>query len=120
VQALPEGARLYLVVKNLQTNAQPGVLYNVYLDLPDKATKKQLATHHVGMLNFFGAMAHGTDDHGKAKKSERFISFDITNLAKTLQTQNLLNEKSVLTIVPAGEPNAAARPVIGEVSLVQQ
>lgn len=120
VGGLPEGKRLYLVAKNLQTNTQPGVLYNVYLDLPAKPSKKQLTTHHIGILSFFGAMSHGSDEHGKKKKSERFVSFDITKLAKSLHRQSLLNEKTTLTIIPAGAPREAARPVIGEFSLVEQ
>jgi tyrosinase len=122
VQALPEGQHLYLVAKNLRTNTQPGVLYSVYLDLPPNPTKEQLAAHHVGTLNFFGAMGHGGDGHGKEakKKAERFLSFDITKLAKTLHARNLINETTTLTILPAGQPAAAARPVIGEFSLVEQ
>jgi tyrosinase len=122
VQELPKEHRLFLVAKNLQTDAQPGVLYNVYLDLPASPTKKQLATHHVGQLNFFGAAAHGGNGHGKEgkKKTERFVSFDITGLAKNLHSQELIKEATTLTIIPVGQPNEKAHPLIGEFVLVEQ
>jgi tyrosinase len=123
VPALPKEHRLYLVAKSLQTDAQPGVLYNVYLDLPANPTKKQLATHHIGQLNFFGAAAHGGGGHGnegQKKKAERFVSFDITALAKRLHSQDLMKEATTLTIIPAAAPDAKAHPVIGEFILVEQ
>jgi tyrosinase len=111
VKALPAEHHLYLVAKDLRTDVQPGVLYHVYLDLPAKASKKQMEAHHVGHLNFFAAPVKG----GKG-----FVSFDITQLAKDLHAKDLLKETTTLTFLPAGEPGADAHPMIGEVSLTEQ
>jgi tyrosinase len=119
VQKLSGSRRLYLVVKKLMTETQPGVLYNVYLDLPSGA--KPDNAHYVGSVNFFHAGAHG--DHGAAPpqtEDEKFLSFDVTQVAKNLARKKQLSDKPNLTIVPRGKPDAEAKPVIGEISLVEQ
>jgi tyrosinase len=122
VKAMPAGHRLFLVIKDLRADVQPGVLYDIYLNLPDKPTKEMLKAHHVGVVNFFHA-GHGAghaEHKAAAKKAERFVRFDITKLTKTLHDRNLLEEKPALTIIPAGKPAADAKPVIGAISLVEQ
>ena len=130
VNALRPGKRLYLVVKDLKASAQPGVLYHLYLELPAEASKEKLEAHHVGTLNFFNAVSHEMQSmpgHAAAAKkgaekkkvTERFYRFDITELAKKLHAQGLLKEKPILTIAPAGKPAAAAKPAVGEISIVE-
>jgi hypothetical protein len=118
VKSLGAGRRLYLILKNLRTNAQPGVVYSIYLELPSGASREVSESHHVGTINFFDAVDR---DGGRgAKKRDRFVSFDVTDLAKELRSKGKLKEKPTLTIVPAGQPAAAAKPVIGEITLVEQ
>jgi tyrosinase len=119
VRALAPGKRLFLVIKNLQTEVQPGVVYELFLDLPQGATKDQSRAHYVGALNFFHAMPAG-HGHGRPAGPERFTSFDITDLARRLQTRGVLAEQPRLTITPAGTPADDAKPVIGEITLVEQ
>ncbi len=121
VTALKEGRRFFLVLKNLHADAQPGVLYHVYLDLPPDATDEQKKAHYVGSVNFFDAVPHGDHQHDKPPKegTEKFLSFDITDLAKTLQSMKVLTEKPTLMIAPAGRPADEAKPVIGDVSIVE-
>ena len=54
------------------------------------------------------------------RSDPRFLSFDVTRLLKSLQSQNALGENATVTIVPAGKPRAGARPVISAISLVAQ
>jgi hypothetical protein len=56
----------------------------------------------------------------KKKGTERFYRFDITDLAKKLHGQGLLKEKPILTIAPAGKPAADAKPVVGDITVVEQ
>jgi tyrosinase len=124
VKALPEGRRLYLLVRDLRTDEQPGVLYHVYLELPEKAAPEQSEAHHVGVLNFFHAhpAGNGGHAHGDAagSKSDRFYRFDITDLAKTLQSKGSLSERPTVTIAPAGRPAAEAKPLVGEITLIEE
>ena len=50
---------------------------------------------------------------------ERFTSFDVTQLVKTLSAHDKLTEKPSLMIVPDVEPVSASKPLIGEISLVE-
>jgi tyrosinase len=118
VRALPASRRLYLVIRDLQTDAQPGVLYHVYLELPASAAANQTEQYHVGTINFFAAMGH--DHAAAAAGTPRFYSFDITDLAKKLQSKNQLSAKPTVTIAPDGQPAADAKPVVGEISVVEQ
>src|SRR5262249_28517725 len=63
VAAMPRNKKLYLVAQGLSTTAQPGVLYDVYLDLPANPTGEQLSQHHIGTLNFLHAGAHKRSAH---------------------------------------------------------
>jgi tyrosinase len=107
---------LYLVLKDLQTNAQPGVLYDIYLDLPESASTKEGNANYVGSINFFDAEHPAHAD----APSQKFYSFDVTDLARSLQSKGGVPEKPTVTIAPAGEAADTAKPVIGQVSLVEQ
>ncbi len=120
VKMLAQDKHLILVLKDLHADMQPGVLYNVYLELPEGATGDKAKPHLVGQINFFHAVAHG--DHGhKAEPTgpEKFYSFDITKLAQTLHAKDLLHEHVMVTIGPAGQPADKANPVIGEISIIE-
>ncbi|MFL6229912.1 MAG: tyrosinase family protein [Pyrinomonadaceae bacterium] len=121
VRNLKTGHRLFLVMRNLQTDLQPGVLYNVYLELPASASAQATKTRKVGAIHFFDAEAGHTDHEDMAgMSSNKFFSFDITNLARTLAKTGQLSAKPQVTIVPAGHPESSAQPVVGEISLVEQ
>lgn len=122
VQALPAGHRLLLTVSGLRTEQQPGVLYDLYLELPVDAKQEQRKDYYVGSLNFFHASAHGAHAAGAppGRGPTKLLSFDITDLARKLHGRRLLVDKATLTIVPGGQPAADAKPVIGEIRIVEQ
>jgi hypothetical protein len=68
----------------------------------------------VGTINFFNE-GHA---HAGASSHEAY-SFDVTEVARKLQSKGGVPEKPTVTIAPAGEPEEA-KPVIGRVSLVEQ
>lgn len=122
VKRLPAGHHLYLVAKNLRANVQPGVVYHVYFDLPAGTTPKGGASdpHYVGTINFFDAK-HGEQGGGmEAMGTAKFRSFDVTQVAKNLLAKKSLSANPTLTIAPVAQPNAEARPVVGEITLVEQ
>jgi tyrosinase len=115
IQRLGEQKSLYLVLKNLETNVQPGVVYDLYLDLPENGQTGETTPNYVGSINFFGShKGHGTND------AEGFYSFNVTDVARKLQAGGGLTEEPTVTIAPAGKPASDAKPVVGQVSLVEK
>jgi tyrosinase len=119
-KALPPARRLLLVLRDLTAAAQPGVTYQVYLDLPPNATPSPESANFVGTINFFAAAAMNTMPGMTMPAPRRTVSLDITSKAKTLAAQGQLNPTPAVTIVPADAPADAARPVVGQVQLVEQ
>jgi tyrosinase len=121
VQELPDTQQIYLVIRNYRAAVQPRVLYNVYLDLPPGASSGE--GHYAGSINFFDAVPlpdHAS--HGAAAPDgvDRFVSFDVTELAKRLRAEGRLTDSPSVTIMPAGKPESQANSIVGEISLVAQ
>jgi tyrosinase len=103
--------RHYLVLTGLEANVQPGVLYHVYLGLPEGATPKPNDPHKVGIINFFDAVpVEGAHTHDVS------FSFDVTDAIPRLKLEN----EPVVTIAPAEQPDAEAKPFVGNVALVKE
>jgi hypothetical protein len=117
VATVRQDRKVYLVVKGLGTNEPPDVVYQVYLALPPGTAPKPDGPHYVGLLNFFNATSQGT---GSAQPDPRFYSFDVTDLLRKLQASKSLGDAATVTIVPADSPRASAKPMIGEIALVEQ
>jgi tyrosinase len=117
VKALPPAARVYLVLKDVQADAAPGVHYDVYLDLPQGAQPNHELPNYVGTINFFG-VTMTADKHAAMKP--RTFSFDVTDNIQILAAKGELTPTPEVTIVPQGEANAGAKPTIGAVQLVSQ
>jgi tyrosinase len=116
VRYLRPGRRLYLVLQDLFAHAPPGVVYDVYLNLPAGAGAREAVRHWVGDLNFFDAVGHQHHASGEPD----FVSYDITDVAQALLVKRRLGPQAIVAIVPSGSPVASARPQIGRVSIVEQ
>jgi tyrosinase len=119
-RGLSANRRLYLVVRDIRAAVAPGVMYNVYLDLPTASAPSDATPHHVGSIGFFGAVPHEGHPMDGAVPDPRFISFDVTEVVRDLQARQLLADKPVVTIAPVGRPAANAQAVIGALSLAEQ
>jgi tyrosinase len=119
VRNLSGNRRLFLVIRNLSAQAPPGTLFNVFLELPGDVAGADAEANKIGSIHFFDAVPHG--GHGTAAGSpQKFFSFDITDLAKRLVSEGRLTATPTLTIAPADQVEADARPVVGEITLVEQ
>lgn len=105
--------RLHLVLRGLRASQPPGVLYHVYLGLPAGATPTGDDPRHVGVVNFYAALA--TADPAKV-----FYSFDATEVVRTLRARGLLRAPLTVTFHPAGEPAPGAQAVVSRVELVAE
>jgi hypothetical protein len=110
---LKRGRNIYLVIRDLHTEMQPGVLYHLYLDLPAGAKPLRNDPHFIGFLNFFNS-AYGNS------ASDHFFSYDITSVARKLHARKLLGKQTTLTVYPASSPVTASAPKIGRVELLEQ
>jgi len=116
MKALPAEGRIYLVMKDAAAAAQPEVVYDVYLDAPENFRPSENDPHHVGTINFFAAA--GTQ--AMPGSVPRTFSLDVTQQVRALAAVDQLSANPAVTIVPAGQPSAAARPVIGQIQIVEQ
>ena len=136
--ALPEPAaaaggpepRVYLNLADIEGETNPGIVYEVYLNLPDGAPSPVRADHRVGVASFFGieqSTPAGAAASGQAAHGMRY-SFDVTDLVNRLRSNpgwdpaNLRVE--LRPVEGSGEEDGAAaaatRPIrIGTVSLYQ-
>jgi hypothetical protein len=97
------GRPIHVIVDGLRVRQQPGVLYRLYLNLPEGA--KPSSEYYIGMLNFFDAA--GTGDRPRV--------FTISAGKRTL-----LADENTITIVPRGKPARNAKPVIERIELVAE
>ncbi len=111
---------VFMVLRRLKTDLQPGTIYNIFLGLPEGLAPEQGKEHLVGTINFFDA-GHGDHNAAGAGTADKFVSFDITELAARLRARNLLNtNKLAVTFVPVDTPDAAAQPLVGAMEIVEQ
>jgi hypothetical protein len=118
LQNLGSGEHLGLLLNGLSAAEPPGIVYDLYLDLPPGATPAEDDPHYVGTFNFFNFVPLPGVERGVASTSVPAYSFDITEVARTLQQRGLLRDPLTATIVPGGMPAIGARAVIGEIALV--
>jgi len=115
VETSTEGRKIYLVLNNLQAKAQPGVMYDVFLNLPAGAAASARNEYRVGSVNFFDSVSHW--DHAAMS---RFRSFDVTSFVKTQRKAVPLGANPVVSIIPRGTPAVGAETVVGDVAIVRQ
>src|SRR5215211_2578622 len=87
VRNLGPNRRLYLVIRKLNAQAQPGTVFDVFLELPEGATGSAAEPHKIGTIHFFDAVPHGGHGSASAASEQKFFSFDITDVAKRLVTE---------------------------------
>ena len=118
LQSLGRDENIYLVVKDLATQEQPGVVFDIYLDLPPGSAPAKDSANFVGTINFYAA-ARPSGPEGAPPSG--FRSFNVTSLLQNLQKQNQLSDPTVVTVIPrSGRANPNAKPVIGKIELVTQ
>ena len=100
------GGQAYLKLLDVRAQSDPGVTYNVYLNLPSKTPPSGVKSpYYVGTFSFFNAPP------GRSTN----LAFNITPHVERLITRRELETDVRLTITPSGEPDPDAAPQIGKV-----
>jgi tyrosinase len=120
VRNLGPNRRLFLVIRRLNARAAPGTVFDVFLELPAGTSGEAAEANRIGTIHFFDAVPEHGHGSPAAANPDKFFSFDITDLAKRLAQEGRLTSTPELTIVPADQPEANSRPVVGEITLVEQ
>jgi tyrosinase len=111
--SLRPGRRLYLLIRGLRVDTEPGVIYHVYLNLPAGAKPADYDPRHVGIINFYGVPAGSSPDRV-------FQSFDITDAVRTLRAKGLLGNGTTVTFHPAGQAASGAKASVVRVEVVEE
>lgn len=74
--AAAEVARFTLELADIEGDENPGVVYGVYVDLPDAPSDADLESHRVGLVSLFG-IEHSRGGRGAAAQPLRYL-FDVT------------------------------------------
>jgi hypothetical protein len=109
-------SQVYVVLNNIQVRQEPGVVYAVYLNVPQGSKPAPDDPGYVGTLNFFGV--HG--EHAGAGHDGVRVAFLATDVLKTLQQQGRSAPQPTVTLVPQGDIVPGVEPKIGSISLVSQ
>ncbi|MEI9885052.1 MAG: tyrosinase family protein [Rhizomicrobium sp.] len=115
LKALTADKRIYLLLDGLMADSQPGVTYSVYLNPPGASPNAPDKSLRVGTINFFGAVMPG----GGRMKDPPKQAFDVTDLLRGLERKGPLSDKVSVSVVPDGEADAKARPMVGSLSLAE-
>jgi hypothetical protein len=107
--AVAEG-RILLVLRDVNAVKPPGVLFTIYLDLPEALSAGEDSEWRVGYLNFFNFQEPG-------KRGSR--SFDVTELLRRLVSTGRLLPNTSVTIRPAGRPAPDAEASVGGAQLIE-
>ncbi|MDB5600010.1 MAG: hypothetical protein JWN71_2054 [Xanthobacteraceae bacterium] len=107
---LPPQRQVYLRLSRLQAKGQPGVSYNVYLNLPaGEAPRGVNDPHYVGTFNYFNATTGRPQD----------IAFNVTDWMQRYARET--NDPTLtVTLAPAGIPQTDSAPEIGQIQLVAE
>jgi tyrosinase len=115
--ALKAEEQIFVVLRDLSADSQPGVLYHVYLNVPEGGKPELPQDRYIGAVNFFGSMHEGHD----GGPTTRFVSFEISRVLAKLKAGGMSAETATsVTIVPSGEPSAEAKPIIGQIAILKQ
>ena len=95
--------RLTLSVEGVQFTGNPGVVYEVHLNLPPDGDPITDDTFFVGVIRFFSPGRHDPGQKPDADPAGINHAFDITGLVQTLRAQDSWNaQQTTVTFVPVG------------------
>jgi tyrosinase len=101
----------WLVIRDIATNVEPGVVYNVFARSATARAAGPSKNLYIGSINFFNS----EERDGKPPRDVKFV-FNLTEKLAGKEDIDPLN----YFIVPAGSPEADAQPVVGKIELIER
>lgn len=89
--------RVFLDVENIDAERDPGIVYGVYVNLPDQPTSEDLAADRAGSISFFG-IARSRDPRGDAHAHGLRYTLEITGILTRLAAQGSWQEGGRLDV----------------------
>lgn len=79
---------MYLSIENIEGDRNPGLLYGVFVNLPEGESPQYENPHYAGALSFFGIESTGSEGQGgdEAPHPLRY-DFDITPIVEKLKQE---------------------------------
>ena len=113
--SLQPGQQVIVVLRDIHTAAQPGVVYRLYFGLPPGVAAATSDAQPIGLLNFF---AFGPPN----PRRDMSRSYDVTETIQQLSTKNLSLERIAVTFAVdgGGSPAANSHAMIGGIDLIIQ
>jgi tyrosinase len=94
---------MYLNIEDVEGEANPGLLYGVYLNLPAGESADPESPHFVGVLPFFGIESTTPDDNDEEAPHRLRYVFDITDTVADLTARGDWNPAQLqVTFAPVG------------------
>jgi tyrosinase len=98
-----EPERVYVNVEGVEADENPGVVYGVYVNLPDDQDPDTADRFHIGNLSFFGVELAGDVDRDHRGGPGLRYAFDISELVTRLRDEDRWNPEQVtVTFSPLG------------------
>jgi hypothetical protein len=80
---------IQLWVEGIEFSANPGVIYEIFLNLPKEVTEEDRFTHLVGFVTFFG-MHHGQMDPGQMQHGQMAHGQESPGMTEVFNLTNLI------------------------------
>jgi hypothetical protein len=100
-----EEQRIVLGLDGVQYDENPGVTYEVYLNLPEGQQPDYTSDYYVGNIGFFGMQAggHGENHEGGGHGHPANLSFDVTDNVRALRARGEWQEgRADVSFFPRG------------------
>ena len=101
--------RFHLELADIEGEANPGVVYGVYVNLPPKPKEADLESHRVGLVSLFG-IGQSTK-RGEATQPLRYV-FDITGHVSGTGDEVRVDLRPMVGVVKPRRGAAAAAPTV--------
>ncbi|MGH2917803.1 MAG: tyrosinase family protein [Solirubrobacteraceae bacterium] len=87
VAGAPEPVNLYLNIEDIEGDVTPGLVYGVYVNLPEGEEPDEESPHLAGTVSFFGIENTRPDDDKEEAPHQLRYTFDITAIVDALKEQ---------------------------------
>jgi tyrosinase len=101
----------WLVIRDIETNIEPGVVYDVFARPASAGSAEPPEQLYIGSINFFNSEQRD----GQPPRDVKFVF----NLTEKLAGKGDIDPLSY-SIIPAGDPDANAQPVVGKIELIER